>query len=248
MTRPPERIPWWPDLAGRLDAVERMDDLHSDPGRLRRTLRQFPLLNRLVSRSRYLLKQYLLEDIRRRGLRSVRLLDAGAGGGDIARYLVRAARNTSGAVMHVDCCEADPRVAEFARRACADYPTVSVVERSVLDLPDATSPYDYVFSNHFLHHLSAKELVAFFNTSRRLCSGTLLCNDLQRSRLSYTAYRVAAPLFLRRSFAPDDGALSIRRGFLKEELEDAIMRSDWAGQARVGSIEPGRLYVVARAE
>ncbi len=264
--------PWWPDLSSRRHEAELMDDPHSDPERLRRTLRQFPLLNHLVSRSRYLLDRYILADIRRRGLRVVRLLDVGAGGGDIARYLVRAARRAAGAVVHVDCCEADPRVAAYARHACAGYPTISVLERSVFDL--STASYDYVISNHFLHHLSDTELADFLAVSRSLCSGTLLCNDLERSRFSYVAYRALAPFLFRRSFAAYDGALSIRRGFLRHELEEAVRRSPWGGYAghvghdgvdahtggvrytehpkyagsfRVGRLEPGRLFVIARA-
>jgi 2-polyprenyl-3-methyl-5-hydroxy-6-metoxy-1,4-benzoquinol methylase len=253
----PAGMPWWPDLSSRRHEAELMDDPCSDPEGLRRTLRQFPLLNHLVSRSRYLLNRYVLADIRRRGVKTVRMLDVGAGGGDIARYLVRAAKGVAGAVVHVDCCEADPRVAAYARRACVGYPTISILERSVFDLSGA--PYDYVFSNHFLHHLSDTELAEFLAVSRRLCSGTLLCNDLERSRLSYTAYRAAAPLLLRRSFAAYDGALSIRRGFLRHELEEVLRRSPWGGHAghagfpeysgniRVGRLEPGRLFVVARA-
>ncbi|MFP4152201.1 MAG: methyltransferase [Alkalispirochaeta sp.] len=252
MRRAPESIPWWPDLSVRHHGTELMDDPESDPGELRRTLRQFPFLNRFVSRSRYLLNRYILADIRRRGLKEVQLLDVGAGAGDIARYLVTTVRRVCDTVMHVDCCEADPRVAEFARRASAGYPTITVLERSVFDLSGGR--YDYVISNHFLHHLSGPDIVRFLDLSRRLCTGTLLCNDLERSRISYSAYRIAAPTILRGSFAAYDGALSIRRGFLREELEAALFRSAWSqgssaealGAVRVGRIEPGRVYLVAR--
>jgi len=252
MRRGPEPIPWWPDLSVRHLGTELMDDPGSDPNRLRRTLRQFPLLNRLVSRSRYLLNRFILADIRRRGLKEVRLLDVGAGAGDIARYLVTAVRRVCNAVMYVDCCEADPRVAGFARRTSAGYPTITVLERSVFEL--SGERYDYVISNHFLHHLSGAEIAEFLDLSHRLCTGTLLCNDLERSRLSYFAYRIAAPAVLRGSFAAYDGALSIRRGFLRDELEGAVARSSWSrrssaetpGSVRVGRIEPGRVYLVAR--
>jgi 2-polyprenyl-3-methyl-5-hydroxy-6-metoxy-1,4-benzoquinol methylase len=237
--------PWWPDLARKVYHAELMDALDSDARQLRRTLRQFPLLNNALSRTRFLLERYVVSDIQRRQLQHVRILDVGAGGGDIARYLVRRLERVAGVQLSVDCCEADPRVAAFARRACSRFDAIRVLERSVFDLDGP--PYDYIINNHFLHHLREEHLTAFLNLTRKLCSGCMLCNDLERSRSSYLAYRALAPILLRDSFAAYDGALSIRRAYVVPELKQLVAHSSWAGSARVGRLEPGRVFILGRA-
>jgi len=236
--------PWWPDFSRKLYQAELMDQPDSDGGQLRRTLRQFPLLNNSVSRVRFLLERYVISDMKRRGLRQVRILDVGAGGGDIARYLVLRAARAAGVRARIDCCEADPRVAAFARRACSSFEGIRVIERSVFDL--SGPPYDYIINNHFMHHLTEAQLSAFLEFSREMCSGLMLCNDLERSRRSYLAFRALAPLLLRGSFAAYDGALSIRRAYIVPELASLVAQSSWAGSARVGRLEPGRLFILGR--
>lgn len=240
----PQATPWWPDLSRKVYHAELMDLPDSDERQLRRTLRQFPLLNNCFSRTRFLLDRYLIRDMQRRGLSQARVLDVGAGGGDIARYLVRRSGRTAGVRVSVDCCEADPRVAAFARRACASFDSIRVLERSVFDLDGP--PYDYIINNHFLHHLREEQLTSFLDYSRNMCSGLLLCNDLERSRRSYLAYRALAPIILRDSFAAYDGALSIRRAYVVPELTSLVEQSSWAGSARVGRIEPGRVFILGR--
>ncbi len=238
--------PWWPDLSRKVYHAELMDLPDSDARQLRRTLRQFPLINNSLSRVRFLIVRYLVRDLQRRGLSRARILDVGAGGGDLARYLVRLLERTAGVQASVDCCEADPRVAAFARRACVGFDSIRVLERSVFELNGP--PYDYIINNHFLHHLREEQLMAFLEFSRNMCSGLMLCNDLERSRSSYLAFRAFAPLVLRDSFAAHDGALSIRRAYAVPELRSLVAQSPWAGSARVGRIEPGRVFILGRVK
>ena len=77
------------DFSRRANLVERMDPPDGPVAALEATLRRFELTNRLLTRYRYLLQRYILDDMRRDPLREYRLTDLGAGGGDIARWLIR---------------------------------------------------------------------------------------------------------------------------------------------------------------
>ena len=78
--------------AVRSGEKELMDDPGADENRLLATVEQFGAINRLVSRSRTLISRYILDDAARRGLVEYTVLDLGAGGCDIAEWLVDAAK------------------------------------------------------------------------------------------------------------------------------------------------------------
>ena len=78
------------DLSIRaVDARELMDDPDADIAMLERTYRRFRLVNALVSRPGLLYRH----DIRPRARgRHIRILDVGAGGGDVCRMLAARVR------------------------------------------------------------------------------------------------------------------------------------------------------------
>ena len=120
------------DFSKRADLVEEMDRLDSSQDRLRRTLTQFQLVNRIFSRYRSVLTRSVLRDMAKDGSRSYRLADLGAGGCDIARWLIRRCRER-GLRLAISAVEHDPRVARHARAANAGYPEIQVVEGNALD-------------------------------------------------------------------------------------------------------------------
>lgn len=234
------------DWAVRTGATELMDDPAADESLLLATVKQFDAINRLLSRSRTLISRYILDDAARRGLAEYTVLDIGAGGCDIAEWLVDAARRR-GQCPRVICLDADPRIAAYARRRVAGSDSLEVVEAAAEDLP-RLGPVDYVFANHFLHHLGDDEIARLLPAVASAARNVFVINDLKRSRLSHTGFTVLAALFFRRSFALTDGRISIRRGFRRGELEDLIRRAGLgAADVRVRSLFPGRLAVVGTA-
>lgn len=221
---------------------ELMDDPAADEARLLATVRQFGPINRLLSRSRTLLRRHILDDASRRGLASYTVLDLGAGGCDIAEWLVGAA-GRRGASAQVICLDSDPRIAAYARRRVAGTPNLQVLEASAEELP-RVGPVDYIFANHFLHHLEDSEVRDLLLILKDYARYGVVLNDLKRSRLSYVGYSILAALFFRNSFAFYDGRLSIRRGFLRRELEEMVATSGLSQEGEVCSLFPGRLAVV----
>ncbi len=229
-----------PDMTKRSTSLELMDDPACDTNKLLRTVDQFRVTNLLFSRYRAILSRWVLEDMRADPSRERHLVDVGAGGADIPLWLVRAAQR-KGLRLRVTAIDADPRVAEHARKMAEGEQGVTVVCGDAFQLLENTADADYVFCNHFLHHLPDGKISAFLALAARTARRRFVVSDLARSPWAYAGYAAFASLFLHRSFARYDGLLSIRRGFVGPELERLTQ-----GMTRVSirRILPGRFVIV----
>jgi 2-polyprenyl-3-methyl-5-hydroxy-6-metoxy-1,4-benzoquinol methylase len=228
-----------PDLSKRLTgAHERMDDPASDTAQLYRTLGQFRYINALLSRSRALLRSLIVPHMLQAS-RAVTVLDVGAGGCDIDMWLYRACRRR-GIPVHIVCVDHDPRVVAYARRRIAHRHGLSI------ELADAREicrerRFDYVFANHFLHHVPDSQAAEMLALISGAATRGFLINDLHRDLLSYVAYTLCAAATMHNSFAFYDGRMSIRKGFRAAELR-GIARE--AGvDARIERRLPGRIIM-----
>jgi 2-polyprenyl-3-methyl-5-hydroxy-6-metoxy-1,4-benzoquinol methylase len=198
------------------DAVEQMDLPGCDPARLDRTYAQFELVNRVVSGWRGIYLRQLRPRLR---AGPATLLDVGCGGGDVPVSLARwAARD--GLQLEVTAIDPDPRASRFA----ADHHQAAGVtfrEATSTTLVREGRSYDFVVSNHVLHHLAEDEFAAFLAESAALCHGSVLHNDLRRSPLAY-AFFFAGSWPLPGSFIRQDGLTSIRRSYTTAELHAAV--------------------------
>ncbi|MFP4330525.1 MAG: methyltransferase domain-containing protein [Alkalispirochaetaceae bacterium] len=233
---------WSSDFLDRAEEAELMDLPEADIEALYATVRQFRLINPLFTRSRYLIGRYIIEDALRRGLGTVRVADLGAGGGDIAVWLLKEGERR-GLSVTVICLDHDPRLVAYAKRELAALPSLEYHCAGAEEL-ERFAPVDYVFANHFLHHLSGAELPRMIRIVNNVSRYGFVLNDLRRSRLSYAGFTLFAALFLRRSFAYNDGRLSIRKGFLPEELNQ-YAREAGVADHQLLELFPGRLALIA---
>lgn len=219
------------DLSVRAaDARELMDDPDADIGMLERTYERFRLVNALVSRPGLLYRR----DIRPRARRGpIRILDIGAGGGDVCRMISSRLRR-DGLTADITALDADERAIRWA--AGRDEGT-GVRYRHALsaDLVAEGEEYDVVFSNHVLHHLTGSELEGLLLDSSRLVAerGVVVHRDIARSRVAYVLYAAAtlpfAGTLFRGSFIREDGLISIRRSYTAHELA-SVAPPGWAVQ------------------
>ncbi len=220
-----------------------MDLPSSDPRKLVRTLRQIGLINLLLGRGRTLLRNRVLRRMRREPGRIWRLLDLGAGGCDLDRWLVRRCRRV-GLRVRVTCLDHDPRVVGFARRACRGYPEIRVVEGSARE-PGRLPRFDFIFASYFLHHLPDREILPTLRWIEGRARRGFLLLDLRRSRAAYLLFSLGARLFLHHSFALADGCLSIRKSLSLKELEECRKRLAAPDRARVRRMAPFHLHLSA---
>lgn len=205
-----------------VDAIELMDDPHADARMLARTYGRFGLLNALLSHPGRLYRR----DIRPRAAHTqrLRILDIGAGGADLCRFLAWRLRR-DGFDAEITALDADERAIRWAqahdRGAGITYRCAMTTE-----LVAAGETYDVVLSNHVLHHLDRAQLRTVIGDSRRLvaASGLISHQDIARSRAAYLLYAgVTWPLArtaLADSFIREDGLMSVRRSYTVAELQE----------------------------
>lgn len=228
------RAPLVPDLRQReTTAQELMDDPSCDRELLDATYARFGAVNRLVSGWRRLyrtrLRPLFTSD------EPVRLLDIGSGGGDIARSLAAWA-HADGLRLAITAIDPDERAFAFATSTPAPA-GLEFRRASSAELVAEGAEYDIVTSNHLLHHLPAEALRALLEDSERLAPRALH-NDIERSRLAYTAYAAATRPIAAGSFLHYDGSLSVRRSYTAPELR-ALAPEGW----RVERAAPYRLLL-----
>ena len=140
---------WWPDLSQRSCDTELMDSLDSDRVQLVNTLKQFRAINRWLTPCHRLIKQHFLTPMKAEPNRVWSLLDLGAGGGDLPIWLIQRCEEQS-IRIEITCMDYDPRVVEFLRAKCRDYPNISIMQADAIELASTGRTWDFVFANHFL--------------------------------------------------------------------------------------------------
>ncbi len=234
------------DFSRRGNLVEEMDRPDSSEETLFRTLDQFDRVNRLFSRYRTLLTRHVMTDMARQPARSRHLLDLGAGGCDIGRWLIRRCRGR-GFSLKITAMENDPRVARYARTACEAYPEIEVVEQDVRAALPLTG-VDYVFANHLLHHLPDRACIDLIRRLDQAAPRLYLLSDMIRSPWAYVGFLLsAAPLF-RNSFVLPDGLASIRRSFTLREAGDLVQAANPVQPVTLHHVAPCRFAIVGTRE
>jgi hypothetical protein len=98
----------------------------------------------------------------------------------------------------------------------------------------------------FAHHFRDEAVVALLAEMSRVARRRVYVIDLHRHRVAYLFYTTVARLFLRNPLVREDGALSILRGFVPEELRRLAMRAGLEG-VEVRRRFPYRLVLSAEA-
>ena len=190
------------------------------------------------------LKAALLPELRRAGLKSFSLLDAGAGSGYLLRVIAGEARrmNLSATLVGVELNE---RSCRAIREESRGFDRVAAVRADALRLPFADGALDYVACSLFTHHFTDDAVVSLLKELARVARRRVFVIDLHRHALAYLLYTTAGRLLVRTALVREDGALSILRGFRPDELRRL------AGDAGLREIEvrrrfPFRLVLSAR--
>lgn len=208
--------------------LELMDDPACDLAALHRTYAQFGTVNALVAGWRRVYLRELRPRLSR--ARPNTLLDIGCGGGDVPRRLARWAAQ-DGLPLRITGIDADARATAYT----AGLPRQSGVQfRQALssDLVREGQQFDFVISNHLLHHLTLPELSALLADSEVLARTRVVHSDIARSPLAYAAFRLGVAPFFRGSFIGPDGLLSVRRSFTPAEIA-ALAPAGWQVRRQV---------------
>jgi 2-polyprenyl-3-methyl-5-hydroxy-6-metoxy-1,4-benzoquinol methylase len=217
------------------NSQERMDDPDCDLAELENTYRQFSTINSLISQWYYIYKREIRPLLNPN--RKNTLLDIGFGGGDIPIKLARWA-STDGFDLQITAIDPDPRAFNFIQQL--ERPAnVEFLQCKLSEINAGRQQFDFVISNHLLHHLNADEISSMMKQSKALSSKQVIFNDIHRNDWAYLFFNLFSRPVFRSSFITEDGLISIKRSFTQKELRN-VVPNDW----KVKPLFPFRLLLI----
>ncbi|HKK47217.1 MAG TPA: class I SAM-dependent methyltransferase [Balneolaceae bacterium] len=215
-------------------SVERMDDPQCNLADLENTYRQFGTLNSLISGWRTIYRNEIRPSLSHSHQCS--LLDVGFGGGDIPKKIAQWATEDD-YNLRITAIDPDPRAFNFVRKQ-GRHPNIEFLQCNISELDPAENKFDFVISNHLLHHLSPQQLSQILNASRKLSTQSVIFNDICRSDWAWLFFNLLSRPVFRSSFITYDGLTSIKRSYTPQELKKSVP-ADWI----VESFFPFRLLL-----
>jgi ubiquinone/menaquinone biosynthesis C-methylase UbiE len=192
------------------------------------------------------LRDTLLEEIERAGLRSFSVLDVGAGSGALLRVAAKWARETNRSASLVGL-EVNQRSATSILGESSEFPEISSVQANGLVLPFPDNSFDYAISSLALHHFDDDGAVSILREMGRIAARGIFVIDLHRNPTAYFFYTTIGRLFLHNRLLREDGALSILKSFKPAEMEKLGHRAG-LGNVIVKKHFPSRLVLNAVSE
>ena len=187
------------------------------------------------------LRRTALRELERDGARQFSLLDVGAGSGELLRVVADWARRR-GSTARLVGLELNERSARSILEESREFGEITAVRADALRLPFADDAFDYAVCSLFTHHFRDEAVVAVLGEMSRVARRRIYVIDLHRQALAYFLYTTAGRLLLHNRLVREDGALSILRSFLPEELRRLGERAGLAG-AKVERRFPYRLVL-----
>jgi SAM-dependent methyltransferase len=221
--------------------TEALDDPATDPALVARMLRDIARSNRWLGgvwAVRYGLAQLLGSADRGRTLK---LLDIGCGGGDLAVDAVQWARRRGVTIEPIGL----ERIGVAARMTRdAGVPALLACAGT---MPLAPSSVDLVLLSQVAHHLDPESTVRLLRDASTLARRGVVVADLRPAWFAATGFRAAGLVLGLHPTTLIDGVTSLRRGFAPEHLR-ALCRRAGVRDARVVARPGARLVAWWRTD
>jgi 2-polyprenyl-3-methyl-5-hydroxy-6-metoxy-1,4-benzoquinol methylase len=159
------------------------------------------------------------------GLSGFSVVDVGFGHGDMLRAIAAWAM-AQGLAARLTGVDLNPRSAPVA--AAATDPALGI--RYVTGAAEALDERpDFIISSLVAHHMADDELVGFIRWMEATAVRGWLINDLHRHWLAWAGFRALATLLRWHPIVRHDGALSVRRAFVRSDWEHLLAAAGVAG-------------------
>jgi Methyltransferase domain len=197
----------------RVNTREILDSDDCPPDEIAASLRDMSRINRWfggVATTRKMIERVASST----GKRNFTMLEVAAGFGEVPRLVSEqlARKGIMLDVKHLD--RAHSHLLPNSRAVVAD----------ALTLPFADNTFDLISCSLFAHHLEPDELARFGAEALRVSQCAVLINDLIRHPLHVAMVYAGFPL-LRSYVSRNDGAVSVRRAYVPDEMRGIIASS-----------------------
>ncbi len=190
---------------------EMMDDFSIDDERIDAALKELKIINKYLggnSVTKNGLKKILAKISSKD---SVKILDAGAGASDILLSL----KDNPPWRIKIFSADINKRITKYVKQ---NTPEVEVVCANVFNLPFKKRQFDVIHLSLFLHHFKEEQIKEILLRLADIAKYGMIINDLQRSIFAFLGIKILTALFSKSKFVKNDGPLSVKRGFKKNEL------------------------------
>jgi len=187
---------------------EMMDDFSIDDGRIDAALKELRIINKYLGGNSVTKKglQKIFSRIPHKN--SIKILDAGGGASDILLSF-------KGMNLKIFSADLNRHITKYVKQ---NSPEVGIVCANVFMLPYKQKQFDVVHLSLFLHHFKEDEIKKILLHLEQLTKYGMIINDLQRSLFAFLGIKILTILFSKSKFVKNDGPLSVKRGFKKNEL------------------------------
>lgn len=201
-------------LPGRIHEEELMDTEVVPQEDLLRCLRDLARVNLLSMGYRPTLRWL---DTAVAGRERVSIVDIGCGYGDMLRRVERwaTARGVEVDLLGIDL---NPTTIRIAAEATPPGSAIRWEVMNLFDMPKDRQP-DIVISSLFAHHLDDDALLGFVRWLDTHCRVGWFINDLHRHWISAWGLTLIFAIWPVHRFVRNDGPVSVRRAFVREDLE-----------------------------
>ncbi|PZN92298.1 MAG: methyltransferase type 12 [Alphaproteobacteria bacterium] len=160
-----------------------------------------------------------------RGMDSFSLVDVGFGHGDMLRAIAQWARR-HGKQATLTGVDLNPRSAPVATAATDPGLGIRYLTGDAAAL--GLQP-DFIVSSLVAHHMRDAELVGFIGWMEATARRGWFINDLHRHPVAWAGFRLLATLLRWHPIVRHDGALSVRRAFVRRDWDRLLATADVAG-------------------
>ncbi len=204
-------------LRERSDQFEIMDDMTMSGPELRRTLDLLASINLWLGGNTLTLDGIKSMLKTQAAGKTIRIVDLGCGNGDMLRKLHRFGKD-KGYSFELVGVDANPNSVAYARELSSGLENLTFETLNIFSDEFVEMDYDIAIATLFMHHFSDEEITKLVSGLQRKSTIGVLINDLHRSELAYALFWVIS-LFFRNEVARNDGLVSIRKAFRREDLE-----------------------------
>ncbi len=204
-------------LKERSHQFEIMDDMTMSGPELRRTLDLLASINLWLGGNALTLDgvEKMLKPSSKEKV--IRIVDLGCGNGDMLRRLHDFGKK-KGYSFELVGIDANPDSVAYARELSVGMDNVNFSTVNIFSSEFKEMDYDIAIATLFMHHFSDQEITDLISGIKMKSRIGLLVNDLHRSELAYSLFWVIS-LFFGNHVARNDGLVSIRKAFRREDLE-----------------------------
>jgi SAM-dependent methyltransferase len=204
----------------RSRAEEAMDDMNLSGPVLENTLKDLSRVHRLLGGHASTTRAFRL--LASSGQSPQRIIDVGCGGGD-SLISIHSWGEKSGRSLEIVGLDANRAAVEYAKQQTVGIKNISCIEADIFDNNLEINGFDTAYFSLIWHHFSDEEILKLLKHCEQAGIVNIIVNDLHRQIWAYRLFSVATRVFQFSEMARADGLLSIQKGFLREEL-DAIMK------------------------